>query len=91
MDVYSQIASQIIKDQEVIIGPIALEQAKKVKGLTITSIDNITIKGDTKSVLEELVGQYVRLFGRASVEICKEAVHEIKSSVSTNELPDILR
>jgi len=91
MDIYSQIASQIIKDQETIIGPIALEQAKKVQGLEVENINDVKIKGNAKNVLAELVGQYVKLFGQASVEVCKGAVHEIKSTVAQGDLPEILR
>jgi hypothetical protein len=91
MDNYSLIASHIIKDQEAIIGPIALEQAKKVQGLDVGNIDNVKILGDAKTVLSELVGQYVRLFGKASIEVCKEAVHEITPAIAIDQLPDILR
>lgn len=91
MDNYSLIVSHIIKDQEAIIGPIALEQAKKVEGLDAGSIDNIKILGDAKTVLTDLVGQYVKLFGNASIEVCKEAVHEIQPAIGTDLLPEILR
>lgn len=91
MDNYSLIVSHIIKDQEAIIGPIALEQAKKVQGLDVGSSDNVKIMGDAKTVLTDLVGQYVKLFGKASIEVCKEAVHEIQPAIGIDLLPDILR
>ena len=91
MEPYSQIVSQIIKDQQDIIGPIALEQAKKINGLTITSLDNITISGDAKDVLSNLVDQYSKLFGRASIEVCKEAMRDSKSTLKPEEVPEILR
>lgn len=91
MEPYSQIVSQIIKDQEDIIGPIALEQAKKINGLTITSLDNITISGDAKDVLSNLVDQYSKLFGKASIEVCKEAMRDSKSTLKPEEVPEILR
>lgn len=91
MDQYSQIASRIIKDQELIIGPIALEQARKVEGLEIVNEDNLKIVGNAKDVLQKLVDQYASLFGRASIEVCKEAVHEAKTKVAASDLPEILR
>jgi len=91
MDVYSQLVSQIIKDQEIIIGPIALEQARKVEGLNVDNVNDIKIQGDAKTVIGNLVSQYVKLFGQASIEVCKEAVHEIKTAVSAKDLPEILR
>jgi hypothetical protein len=91
IDAYSQIASQIIKDQEVIIGPIALEQARKVAGLEIISADDVKIVGNPKDVLAHLVDQYAKLFGRASIEVCREAIRETKLSLQREELPEILR
>ena len=91
MDIYSQAISQIIKQQELIIGPLALNQAKVISGLDIISDSDIKIKGDGKAVLENLVKQYARLFGQASVEVCKDAVKEIKPPVPSNDLPEILR
>ena len=35
MDVFGQIVEKIIKEQESIIGPVALEQARKVEGLNV--------------------------------------------------------
>jgi hypothetical protein len=90
-ELYIQIAQKIIKEQETIIGPIALEQAMKVQGLDIGNSNNIQIQGDAKKVLSDLVDQYVKLFGRASIEVCKEAIQEIKPAVAIDQLPDILR
>ncbi len=91
MEPYSQIVSQIIKDQEVIIGPIALEQARKVSGLEIENLNDVKIKGDAKNVLTDLVEQYAKLFGKASIEVCREAVRETKLQFSQDQLPEILR
>ena len=91
MDQYSQIVSQIIKDQEAIIGPVAIEQARKVQGLEIANIDSIKISGNAKDVLSQLVEQYSKLFGRASIEVCKEAVHESKTHISKEDLPEVLQ
>ena len=91
MDSYAQIVSQIIKDQEIIIGPIALEQAQKVSGLEAPSSDSIKINGEAKNVLSDLVNQYAKLFGKASIEVCKEAVRQVKAQVAPEQLPDILR
>ena len=61
-DSYAQIVAYIIKEQEHIIGPIALEQAKKISGLKISDLENIHITGNAKEVLENLVTQYAKLF-----------------------------
>ncbi len=91
MEPYSQIVSQIIKDQEAIIGPIAIEQARKVSGLDVVTKDSVKISGNAKDVLTHLVEQYAKLFGRASIEVCKEAVKVTKLQLPQDTLPEILK
>lgn len=92
MDILAQIAQKIIQEQEKIIGPIALEQAKKVEGLSVDwDKHEVKLAGDEKTILENLVKKYQSLFGRASVEVCKEAIGSISDKISPNNLPDILK
>ena len=88
------IIKSIIEHQQMVIGPLALEQANKVSGLKINNGDhlqvNLTSK-NSKVILTELVKRYEQLFGRASVEVCRDAVREISPPVSITELPDILK
>ena len=44
-----------------------------------------------KVVLEKLVKQYEKLFGQASIEVCKDAVREVQNTVSKADLPEILQ
>jgi hypothetical protein len=90
MDIFAQLAEKIIKEQEAIIGPVAYEQAKKVEGLEITDSGKVTINGKAKEVLTQLVKQYEKLFGRTSVEVCREAVKSIISKAPKDEVPQIL-
>jgi hypothetical protein len=74
------------------MGPIALELAKNVKGLKISSLKNIEITGDDgKDVIKALVKEYEKLFGHASIEVCKDAIRTIKPAVQVDELPEILQ
>lgn len=83
---------KIIAKQETIIGPIALEQARKVPGLTIDwGKHEIEINGDESAVVEKLIEQYEHLFGKASIEACKEAVNALLSQVPSNQIPNLLR
>lgn len=91
MDTYARAISNIIKEQQAIIGPVALDQAKKVSGLSVTSVDDVKIVGNKKEVLTNLVIQYSKLFGRASVEVCKEAFQPFSSKIPSTEVPDILK
>ncbi|OGK53906.1 hypothetical protein A3B56_02070 [Candidatus Roizmanbacteria bacterium RIFCSPLOWO2_01_FULL_45_11] len=94
MNLYSRAVQQIINAQYTVIGPLALEQAKKVKGLRIDSSSSVTITDKTtkqKVILEELVKAYAEFFGQASIEVCKDAIHELKPPIPDEELPRILR
>lgn len=91
MDIFGQIVERIIKEQEGIIGPVALEQARKVPGLKVDwTKKEITLEGDRKSILEKLVKQYEHLFGPASVAVCKDAVRAIISEAPKDQIPQLL-
>jgi hypothetical protein len=90
MNIYAQLAEKIIQEQENIIGPIALEQARKVEGLEVISDKDVKIVGDAKDVLQKLVDRYAKLFGRASIEVCREAVRDMLSQAQKDQIPQIL-
>jgi hypothetical protein len=91
MDIYAQIAEKIIKEQQSIIGPIAVEQAGKVPGLKVSlKNDQVVIDGNKKDVLENLVKQYEKLFGLTSVEVCRDAVKGIISQAPQDQIPKML-
>lgn len=91
MDPFVLAISRIVKEQQSIIGPVALEQAKKVSGLQMVDLDNIKIVGDKKQVLENLVKQYSKLFGQTSIEVCKEAFAASSNKIPQEQIPDILK
>lgn len=89
-----QIASKIIKEQELLMGPVAWDEAGKVSGLHIVDkmAGNVTIDGsDGKIVIDSLVNQYGNLFGRAAREVCKEAVIALVADLSPSEIPNSLK
>ena len=91
MDILEQVAEKIIEEQEKIIGPIALEQAKKVPGLTVNlQKHEVKIEGDQKEILQKLVEQYQHLFGQASVEVCKDAVKDIIKQAPSDKIPSLI-
>ena len=92
MTIEEQMAHQIIKEQETIIGPIAWEEANKVTGLRVDiSAHTVAVEGNSKEVLEKLVAQYERLFGPASREVCKDAVRPLLGQVPPEEVPAVLK
>ncbi len=92
MPIENQLAEVMIKEQALIIGPIAWEQAGKVSGLRIDIAKHeVNIEGNTKEVLEKLVAQYEKLFGAASREVCRDAVRPLLSQVPQDEIPAVLK
>ncbi len=94
MNIFEQITIRIIKEQELIIGPLAWVQASKVSGIHITDqkAGALTVDTTNESItIDELVSQYERLFGRASKEVCKEAASKLIAGMSPAEIPSSLR
>ena len=87
---YEQIVERIIKEQEKVIGPLAIDQAKKVHGINVdASNQSITLDGDKMEVVQDLVKQYEHLFGKIAIEVCKEALKNM--NLQKDELPSILQ
>ncbi len=93
LSIFDQISIRIIKEQELVIGPVAWEEAKKVSGFHVVDKDKgeVTFDGDPKEVLNRLVAQYSRLFGQVSKEVCKEAVQDLIAELPQTDVPDSLR
>jgi len=93
MDKLTQIASKIIKEQELVIGPLAWSEAMKVQGLRVDQQkgEATIFNGDPKAAIDRLVAQYERLFGRASHQVCREAAASLIATLSPAEIPSSLR
>lgn len=93
MEIFAQIAVRIIKEQELIIGPLAWDEARKVAGLNVVnqSTGEIAFSGDPKDILNRLVAQYERLFGRASREVCHDAAASLIASMPAADVPVSLK
>ena len=93
MDIFSNMVVKIIKEQELVIGPLAWTEASKVRGLHVVNEmpGEITLNnGDPKETVNRLVEQYERLFGRASHEVCREAVMTLIKGLSPSDIPSSL-
>lgn len=89
---FNQIAEKIIEQQESIIGPIAVQQARKVKELKIDwSKHDVDISGSPQTAIDELVAQYQELFGQIAVETCKEVVAQYLSQLPSDKVPSSLK
>jgi hypothetical protein len=92
MDVYAKIAVKIIQSQEAVIGPVAVEQAKKVTNLKV-DWDNksVSITGDESAAVDDLIEVYKELFGQISVEVSKEAAGSLVGQLPSGGLPEALK
>jgi hypothetical protein len=92
-DVYAQIATKIIEQQETIIGPVAIEQAQGISGLTVDwgTTHSVSVSGDESKVLDDLVKAYKNLFGQISVEVCKEAAANLIGQLPPADQPKLLK
>lgn len=92
MDIYSKIVEKIIEQQEAIIGPIAVQQAEKVKALTIDwPQHDVGVSGSPQAAIDQLVEQYKELFGQIAVETCKEAAATYLAKLTPEQLPPSLK
>lgn len=91
MDIYTQIVESIIRHQETIIGPVAIEQAQHIPHLTLDwSKKDIRIDGDPVPVVDNLVKAYSQLFGKISVEVSRDAVAPLLRQLHPSRLPHTL-
>jgi hypothetical protein len=91
---FDKIATRIIKEQELIIGPLAWEEARKVPGVKVIDPKKEEVHledGDLKVIIDRLVAQYERLFGRASHEVCKEVVQDLIAELPPDQIPPSLK
>jgi hypothetical protein len=91
MEIYSQIALNIIQHQEAIIGPVAIEQAERIPHLLVDwPSHGVKIEGDPIPVIDNLVNSYSLLFGQISVEVSRDAAASLLSQLNPNRLPHTL-
>lgn len=91
-DYYSQLAQTIIKRQELLIGPLAWDQAASVEGLQVQDhVSVAVVSSDPKETINELVERYSAIFGQAAVEVSKEAAAPLTINVLPEQLPSLLQ
>lgn len=92
MSIYATIVEKIIAQQQLIIGPVAIQQAENVEGLLIDKESHaVTLQGNEKQIVDALISQYQELFGQIAVEVSKEAVAKVVASLAPEQLPELLK
>jgi hypothetical protein len=91
-NIFPQIVVKIISEQEGIIGPIAVEQAKRINGLKLNwPKHEVSFKGEESKIVEELIESYRDFFGQVSVDVCKHAVKKLVSQLPFDQRPELLK
>lgn len=85
---FNQIAEKIIEQQEAVIGPIAVEQAKQIRELSINwPQHHVGVSGNAQQAIDELVEKYKELFGQIAVQASRDAVANILPQLPSDQQP----
>ncbi len=90
MSIYENIALRIIKEQELLMGPIAWLEAGKVSGLKIVDREKEVISiedSNAATALNGLTDRFEKLFGRTGREVCKEAAAALVADLQPSQIP----
>lgn len=91
MDTFEKIAQKIVEEQELIVGPLAREEALRVVGVSIPAEKQLLLVGDKRQLIDQLVARYERLFGLASVQVCHEAAAPLLPDLKEDQVPSSLK
>ncbi len=92
MDVFEQIAQRIVEEQELIIGPLAREEALRVPGFSFVAGQKaVVLTGDKRALIDQLVVRYERLFGPASIQVCRDAAAPLLPDIKSEDAPFSLK
>lgn len=90
--IFEQIAQRIIQEQELIIGPLARDEAVRVAGISFASDrKTVILAGDKRLLIDQLVARYERLFGKASVQVCRDAAAPLLPEIQKKDIPSSLQ
>ena len=76
METLEYVVLRIIREQELIIGPVAWDEAKRVVGLRVDPVvGEVRIVCDDPNIaIQQLISRYAEFFGTSVEETYKDAV-----------------
>jgi len=90
--IFDQIAEKIIEQQEAVIGPIAVDQAKQIQELKINWPQHeVDVTGNPQEAIDDLVEKFKELFGQIAVQVSKEVAGPMLAQLPANQIPDSLK
>jgi hypothetical protein len=90
---YKEVIIEIIKEQSLIVGPIALELAKNVETLkieeevdhTILTVEHVDLDPEGfNQIIDSLINEYKKLFGKTSELVCIEVLNRKGLNITSN-------
>ena len=92
-EIYSSIVLRIILQQAELVGTLAWQVAQQVSGIDVIDMlkSQITIRGEPREAINELIGKYQKLFGKMARDVCRNSVADILADMESNEIPESLR
>jgi len=88
---YGQVVDKIIEGQVKLLGLLAITKAKNVDGFQIDDEGRvISISGDPKQIIHNLVLKYEEVAGETASKMCKIAISKLKEEYPGLELPEEL-
>ena len=89
--IYKQIINSIVRAMNGIIGPVAIMQANKVKGLKVTARGDVNLQGDPVKKIEQLIKGYEILIGSVAVTIAQNAAKPLLEKNKGLKIPTNLQ
>lgn len=92
-ELFNQILVGIIKRQVRIAGNVAWQEVKKIPEIVVLdeAVFKISIIGDPKKVIDQLLQRYKNLFGYVAIRVSRNAVYNLTTKLSMDLVPDNLK
>jgi len=89
--VYEEIVVAIVEQIDRVIGPVAIVQANTIKGLKVTALGDVDIKGNPVDKIKQLIKAYEVLIGPVAITIAKKGVQKILEKNPNLKIPIVLK
>jgi len=86
--VYEKSIRGIVNQMTQIIGPVAIMQANTLKGLRVTALGDVDIKGDAVDKIKKLIKAYEVLIGPVAATIAKKGIQKILEKNPKLKIPE---
>ena len=91
-NILNQIIVAIIQRQERVAGQVAWEEARKIPTLVVDQANaTVTVNGDPKDAIDQLVKGYQSLFGTTAADVSRNAARFLVAELPDDQVPTILK